>query len=156
MPLVGTLSSSGRTSDANAQGTSKRLCPKTAVTAVFITKVQNDWLPGQDSNLGQRLQRPLCCHYTTGQYIENARLACVGLQRPDSSTAGRINSCRGPLQVHALLQYTEFRAPAICQLALCMCHWPGIHGRTERNFAVLLLHSQRRRQNNRSLSRRQQ
>ncbi len=25
------------------------------------------WLPGQDSNLGQRIQSPLCYHYTTGQ-----------------------------------------------------------------------------------------
>ena len=67
MLLVGTLGSGGRTSDANPYGTSHCLCPKTAVTAVFITEIQKDWLPGQDSNLGQRLQRPLCCHYTTGQ-----------------------------------------------------------------------------------------
>ena len=25
------------------------------------------WLPRQDSNLGQRIQSPLCYHYTTGQ-----------------------------------------------------------------------------------------
>ena len=25
------------------------------------------WLPGQDSNLGHRIQSPVCYHYTTGQ-----------------------------------------------------------------------------------------
>ena len=31
------------------------------------------WLPGQDSNLGQRIQSPLCYHYTTGQWRDEAR-----------------------------------------------------------------------------------
>ncbi len=31
------------------------------------------WLPGQDSNLGQRIQSPLCYHYTTGQSLGSSQ-----------------------------------------------------------------------------------
>ena len=40
----------------------------------ILKDAQKSWLPGEDSNLGQRIQSPLCYHYTTGQRGETRRL----------------------------------------------------------------------------------
>ena len=39
-------------------------CPTFHETGSNVLKF---WLPGQDSNLGLRIQSPSCYHYTTGQ-----------------------------------------------------------------------------------------
>ena len=39
----------------------------TALTEADVEQAKLEWLPGEDSNLGQWSQSPLCCHYTTGQ-----------------------------------------------------------------------------------------
>ena len=41
-------------------------------------------LPGQDSNLGQRSQSPLCYHYTTGQRY--ALYHSIALNSPATAT----------------------------------------------------------------------
>ena len=40
----------------------------------ILKDAHKSWLPGEDSNLGQRIQSPLCYHYTTGQRGETERL----------------------------------------------------------------------------------
>lgn len=46
------------------------------------------WLPGEDSNLETRLQRPMCYHYTTGHYSAGLRTSI--LDYPSSYCRGSI------------------------------------------------------------------
>ena len=52
-------------------------------------------LPGEDSNLGTRLQRPMCYHYTTGQDIGaregSAHYAMLGSLLGSKINAGGVN-----------------------------------------------------------------
>ena len=50
------------------------MAPRPTVGGALVGKgtlclPQSSWcLPGQDSNLGQGIQSPVCYHYTTGHY----------------------------------------------------------------------------------------
>ena len=48
------------------------------------------WLPGQDSNLGQRIQSPLCYHYTTGQRRGRAMVIRVVTKRLQPADIGEL------------------------------------------------------------------
>ena len=43
---------------------------------------EENWLPGQDSNLGQRIQSPLCYRYTTGQCESGDELSVLATAQP--------------------------------------------------------------------------